>query len=674
MKALNTFYSRWFFITAMFSLQVRYVTKLTVLWHVHSDDFSDYSSFMPKSADISRRKIRRSIAPLNLHLQYPLECGDHLNESHFNETVVHPSLAGFIDLALKRQHNYWWTGHRPLYGTSQQAAKQLARVQSCLYLTLDYFWLLAKEHRIKRWAAHGGTAMATYCHHSANPWDDDIDITVADCGPLNKIYDNAGNVSEQYPDIPVSQIYREKTFRGRLLDQDWIIFQGDILTSRRQNNWYKLKPVSMTLSMPTGDLSGIDIMCFDLGVSRDEIGVMNSSGFHAYLVGKEKLYTTEFGPTQIQTVPEIILKKYVHDRYGKSSFCGFPFDKKGEGFMSLPSRASQMEYVVSKWYTSIQQRKSWLHQVNTTSGAELTEKAVPNLNDVEIDNTIAESSDCQIGIHGRPLTIVAFNADRGQYWKEFAKIIRATKEMNSADIVILNEMDIGMARSGNVHTTRMLAFELGMNYAWGLEFIELTNGNKEEQLGTTNMENSLGLHGNAILSTCIIYNPIITRDPLDPIYFSSEVSWVNANGYEKRLGGRMGLYAHVLTARRSHAGKAMAVVVGSVHKLHPGRLRSDILQYQSLNFSGDRIGTVVAGDFESSFCKQVGLRNLDRLPPINPTFPANCALNRSGGWRGDNICGNMIINEPDHVVLPCDTSNGTLQISDHSIVHISLQI
>ena len=115
-----------------------------------------------------------------------------------------------------------------------------------------------------------------------------------------------------------------------------------------------------------------------------------------------------------------------------------------------------------------------------------------------------------------------FNAERGRYWREFADIILSMDEEEAPDIVILNEMDIGMARSGNIHTTRKLAFRLKMNYAWGLEFVELTNGNHEEQNRTVGATNALGLHGNAILSTCKIVDPIVVRDPLDEIYFSNK--------------------------------------------------------------------------------------------------------------------------------------------------------
>jgi hypothetical protein len=63
-----------------------------------------------------------------------------------------------------------------------------------------------------------------------------------------------------------------------------------------------------------------------------------------------------------------------------------------------------------------------------------------------------------------------------------------------ADVVILNEMGIGMARTDQQHTTKLMAQMLNMNYAWGLEFVELTDGDKEEQGMFGGLPNFHGLH------------------------------------------------------------------------------------------------------------------------------------------------------------------------------------
>ena len=397
-----------------------------------------------------------------------------------------------------------------------------------------------------------------------------------------------------------------------------------------------------------------------------------------------KLNKVQFGPTAIQLIDTDILKKYVDMRYGRKAFCDFPFDmnafkttEKREDH--LPPRASQMEFALSTWYTPISKRKHWLQLIGKQTGLNVTQELVPNLNVVEVDNSIASTEACRmLKTQGTPIRVVNFNAERGRYWREFAELLEERNE--KPDIIILNEMDIGMARSGNVHTARKLAHHLKMNYAWGLEFIELTNGNHEEQNRTRTSENALGLHGNAILSTCKIFDPIIFRDPLDEIYFSNRAHKKNAMGSEKRLGGRMSLFA-----RTGDVGTTQHIVVGSVHKAHPSRNRQEIWEYlgfgpaptETTNFTRgipprQQRGIVVGGDLESrKFCTLSGFKNLDRVQKPT-TFPSDCSRNHTGNFRGDYLCGNMQIDQKDSVILPCAGANGALQLSDHSIIKISL--
>ena len=127
------------------------------------------------------------------------------------------------------------------------------------------------------------------------------------------------------------------------------------------------------------------------------------------------------------------------------------------------------------------------------------------------------------------------------------------------------------------------------------------------------------------------------------------------------------------------------IVVGSVHKAHPSNNRERIWEY--LGFGAPptdpknvtpgispkhQKGIVVGGDLESrSFCTLSGFQTLDR--PMRPaTFPADCSKNRTGNFRGDYLCGNMAIHERDSVILPCSGESNNLQLSDHSIISISL--
>lgn len=122
-----------------------------------------------------------------------------------------------------------------------------------------------------------------------------------------------------------------------------------------------------------------------------------------------------------------------------------------------------------------------------------------------------------------------------------------------------------------------------MNYAYGVEFLELTRGTSEEQNATKGNRDALSLHGNAILTKCVLGDGLIVREPLPHTYFSDKPHrGINANGYEVRLGGRMGLFArifekpspaipetHKLTEGSFYVPEDLPphFVVGNVHKI-----------------------------------------------------------------------------------------------------------
>ena len=70
----------------------------------------------------------------------------------------------------------------------------------------------------------------------------------------------------------------------------------------------------------------------------------------------------------------------------------------------------------------------------------------------------------------------------------------------AADVLLLTEVDRGMARTGNRHLARELAEQLGMAYAFGPAFRELTRGGRLERLRSRGQSNAEALHGVAVLS------------------------------------------------------------------------------------------------------------------------------------------------------------------------------
>ena len=329
----------------------------------------------------------------------------------------------------------------------------------------------------------------------------------------------------------------------------------------------------------------------------------------------------------------------------------FPFRSNSEGIDTIsrgphvaelyPWKAATMDSVTIP-KMSLRDRQKW-YSMPDEMGQQLTD-AIPNLNVVEVDNTISPNRECPT-----ELKVVELNAERGRKWMQASNL----DIVREADVVILNEMDIGMARSDNQHTTRLMAHYLKMNYAWGLEFVELTQGTKKDRWYANKAPDFRGLHGNAILSKCILSDATIFRDPVGQ-YFSSKKQGLNANGTEKRLGGRMGLFARIIVDGKE-------TVVGSVHKQAHGH-------EQVKAYIGNR-KAVVAGDEAHQYCDKIGLQNIVSEvggKKQHYTWPASCKS--LGKHRGDNICSNMNVRGEEKTTLPCFTQFGyQTKLGDHAL-------
>ena len=149
--------------------------------------------------------------------------------------------------------------------------------------------------------------------------------------------------------------------------------------------------------------------------------------------------------------------------------------------------------------------------------------------------------------------------------------------LQQSDVVILNEVDLGMRRTGYRDVAKDLAVSLGMNYAYGVEFVEvdpLTLGIEKVRLTDAadtaelqagfdvDRERYRGLHGNAILSRYPIANVRIVRLPVCHDWFQSQLDGISQLERGRRLtleqvfseriqrevrrGGRMALIADLV--------------------------------------------------------------------------------------------------------------------------------
>lgn len=138
------------------------------------------------------------------------------------------------------------------------------------------------------------------------------------------------------------------------------------------------------------------------------------------------------------------------------------------------------------------------------------------------------------------LRIAALNAERLKRPGAVARL----RERVGAHAIVLSEADVGMARSGNVHTVRNLADMGGDAYVFGVEFVELDLGGREEMRRHAGERNACALHGNAIVSAVALEQPHVI--PLE----ESGRWFAGFEGAQRRIGGRIALAARLAQASR----------------------------------------------------------------------------------------------------------------------------
>lgn len=133
--------------------------------------------------------------------------------------------------------------------------------------------------------------------------------------------------------------------------------------------------------------------------------------------------------------------------------------------------------------------------------------------------------------------IAAWNVERCLFPEATAAHLKAV----SPDVVLLSEVDHGMARTSQRHTTEVMAEALGMTYAFGVEFHELDLGGPTEREFCKDKFNTFGWHGNAILSSVPFERTALFRLDDHGHWFAADAG---ANDPDQpRLGGRNAIAA-----------------------------------------------------------------------------------------------------------------------------------
>lgn len=144
------------------------------------------------------------------------------------------------------------------------------------------------------------------------------------------------------------------------------------------------------------------------------------------------------------------------------------------------------------------------------------------------------------------VSALAWNIERGNIFEGILDALHHHEHLRNRDLLLLTELDYGMARSKNRFVARELAESLRMNYAFAPVYIALQKGSGVES--EAEGENTTSIHGLAMFSRFPIRNAHAVDLP---------------NGKDKMLGKEKRLgYLRALVADIDHpAGKFRAVTV-----------------------------------------------------------------------------------------------------------------
>jgi endonuclease/exonuclease/phosphatase family metal-dependent hydrolase len=166
-----------------------------------------------------------------------------------------------------------------------------------------------------------------------------------------------------------------------------------------------------------------------------------------------------------------------------------------------------------------------------------------------------------------------------------------------ADLIFLNEVDVGMARTGNIHIASELAHALKMNWIFAPAHLELSGNDAADR--EIHGQNAVGIQGNAILSRYPLGEPRIIELPRGQSLLQTE---------QKRYGRRIALQATVYTDRGSFCAVCTHL---EVFDTPAGRARQMNAILESLASDGEDKAVLLGGDWNThSFARGTRWRTL----------------------------------------------------------------
>ena len=196
---------------------------------------------------------------------------------------------------------------------------------------------------------------------------------------------------------------------------------------------------------------------------------------------------------------------------------------------------------------------------------------------LETGSFLSAADSCALG---PAIRVISWNINRGQQLDRALEFLRRS----AADLILLQEADVNARRTQYRNVAREIAQALRMDYVFGCEFEELTQGDHKAP----------AYHGQAILSRLPFLESRILRFRKQSDFWRPRWFVPNTHHFQRRLGGRMALVSVISWLEKP-------LVVYNVHLESRGNdgLRSGQLAevLDDVNRCGSDAPVIIGGDF-----------------------------------------------------------------------------
>ncbi len=215
---------------------------------------------------------------------------------------------------------------------------------------------------------------------------------------------------------------------------------------------------------------------------------------------------------------------------------------------------------------------------------------------------------------------VNWNIDRGLHLNEIIAFLEAQR----ADILILQEVDLNARRTKFCNIAEEIAKRLRMNYVFGPEFQELTQGRRDAP----------AYHGQATLSCWPIHSSRVIRFDQQSNFWKPRWYLPRTEPFQQRLGGRIALVTEIEIASRRLAVYNLHLESRADNRLRRLQLSETVkdarkyLDSYSVLLAGDLNVDLSRSYSSAAVLEREGFHSAIALPAAYTTTPRGILRNR----------------------------------------------